>query len=80
MRWNLVHGDGGTFYRFGETEKITLTADEGLLPDTYEWYIIAYADEWKSERLGDSHKWHFTVSEVAMKVSQSFPSLVLCWI
>jgi len=59
----LVYGDGGTFYRFGETEKNTIIADEELPPDTYEWYITAYADEWKLDRLGDSQKWHFTVSE-----------------
>lgn len=60
----LVYGDGGTFYRFGETKKTTLTAEEELPPDNYEWYITAYEDEWKLDTLGDSHKWHFTVSEL----------------
>jgi hypothetical protein len=59
----LVYGDNATFYRFGETEGAIITADEELPPDTYEWYITAYGDEWKSDRLGESHKWRLTVSQ-----------------
>jgi len=59
----LVYGDGGTFYRFGESKKTTLTAEEELPPDNYEWYVTAYEDECKLDVLGDSYKWHFIVSE-----------------
>jgi hypothetical protein len=59
----LVYGDNTTFYRFGRTEKTTLTGEEELPLDNYEWYVTAYGDECKFDTLGDSQKWHFTVSE-----------------